>query len=201
MTATTSTDTYPLTVGGRQARTVDPDPAVHTSETEGRFWSPSPFVPGQNLEWGDGAHLRPTVVQHEPEERPAVPASAPTAPAPRRAKGAPRKLEYAETLAGGRPDLTDAEYRLLMAMWRYADNTTLGDIFPGHARLAEHVGLAPTKNNRDSVGRRIGSLIRKGYVVKVREGTTVPHRRAAEYRLTLPEWEGSAEPTAVSGTR
>lgn len=113
----------------------------------------------------------------------------------------PRKLLYAEVLAAGRHDLTDAEYRLLMAMWKYADNTTLGDIYPGHARLAEQVGLAPTKNNRDSIGRRISSLIQKGYVVRVREGATVPRRRAAEYRLTLPEWEEGTESTAVSGTR
>lgn len=122
-------------------------------------------------------------------------------PVPKVPSGVPRKLLYAEVLAAGRPDLTDAEYRLLMAMWKYADNTTLGDIYPGHARLVEQVGLAPTKNNRDSIGRRISSLIQKGYVVRVREGATVPRRRAAEYRLTLPEWEEGTESTAVSGTR
>lgn len=100
----------------------------------------------------------------------------------------PRKLLYAEALAAGRPDLTGAEYRLLMAMWKYANNSTLGDIFPGHTRLAEQVGLSG-KSGRDKVRARIGSLIRKGYVIKLRDGSSVSTRRAAEYRLTLPEWE------------
>lgn len=101
---------------------------------------------------------------------------------------APKKLLYAEEVADGRPELTPAEYRLLMAMWRYADNSTLGGIFPGHSRLAAQVGLSG-KSGRDTVRTRIGSLIRKGYLVKVRDGRTVPTRLAAEYRLTLPEWE------------
>lgn len=99
----------------------------------------------------------------------------------------PRKLIYAEELAAGRADLTDAEYRLLMAMWKYADNATLGDIFPGHGALAEHVNLSG-KSGRDKIRTRIGALVRKGYAVKVREGRTKPTRQAAAYRLTLPEW-------------
>lgn len=195
---------------GRKAVVVELDlEGRHTQETFGIEWDmiPSPVGPSRYVDYlpeESGAEEVP-----EPEEEPApavaeeataVPASTPETPAPRRANGVPRKLVYAEALAAGRDDLTDAEYRLLMAMWQYANNTTLGDIFPGHARLAEQVGLTRTKNNRDSVGRRIGSLIRKGYVVKVREGAAVPHRRAAEYRLTLPEWEGATTSTAVSGT-
>lgn len=187
---------------GRKAVVVELDlEGRHAQETFGIEWDmiPSPVGPSRYVDYlpeESGAEEVP-----EPEEEPApavaeeataVPASTPETPAPRRANGVPRKLVYAEALAAGRDDLTDAEFRLLMAMWKYANNNTLGDVRPGHARLAEQVGLAPSKSNRDNVRKRIGSLIRKGYVVKVREGTTVPHRRAAEYRLTLPEWEESS---------
>lgn len=109
-------------------------------------------------------------------------------PAPKPKKGAPRKLLYGEALASGRPDLTDKELLLLFAMWRYADNTSLGDVFPGHTALAEAVGLSG-KSGREKVRIRIGSLVRKGYVVEVSRGRSVPTKRAAVYRLTLPEWE------------
>ena len=109
-------------------------------------------------------------------------------PAPKPKKGAPRKLLYGEALAAGRPDLTDKELLLLFAMWRYADNTSLGDVFPGHTALAEAVGLSG-KSGRDKVRTRIGSLVDKGYVVVVSPGRSVPTKRAAVYRLTLPEWE------------
>ena len=117
-----------------------------------------------------------------------APTSEPKTAQHRPARGVPRKLIYGEALAAGRPDLTDKELILLFAMWKYADNTTLGDVFPGHTALAEAVGLSG-KSGREKVRTRIGSLARKGYVVKTQEGRTVPRRQAAVYRLTLPEWE------------
>lgn len=191
---------------GRSAVVVELDlEGRHTQETFGIEWDmitssagPSRYVdylpemaPIHDETPELEAEPAPAVVQRE--ESPArIPASAPSAPASRPAKSPPRKLVYAEALAAGRDDLTDAEFRLLMAMWKYANNRTLADVRPGHARLAEQLGLAPTKSSRNNVGQRIGSLIRKGYVVKLREGTAIPHRQAAEYRLTLPEWKESS---------
>ncbi|MEE1651827.1 helix-turn-helix domain-containing protein [Brachybacterium sp. J144] len=191
MTATGSPATG---ASNRHSTGVPFDGAKHRPELRGESWEPLKMdeVSGRpvlvaELSPESGDEELPDFLRNAIEAEEAAATSSEPASGPMSA--VPRKLLYAEALAAGRPDLTDAEFRLLMAMWKYADNTTLGDIFPGHARLVEQLGLAPTKSNKDNIGKRIASLIRKGYVVKVREGTTVPHRRAAEYRLTLPEWE------------
>lgn len=138
--------------------------------------------------------------EREPEPAPEVEAEPESAPAPEAEPEALRvyipksdgkvwpKMLYAEALAAGCPDLTDAEYRLLMAMWKYADNRTLRGVRPGHAALAEQVGLSG-KSGRDKVRTRISSLLRKGYLVRTREGRSTPTKVTAEYRLTLPKRE------------
>lgn len=188
----------PWTLGTRRGYLANRDPEVHLDHLEGVEW-----------EWQGVSKTVVFVAEEvatepEPVEVPSpepelvkVP-SAPRVTAEREAAKVPKaeishgkawpKLLYAEALAKGRPDLTDTEHRLLMAMWLYADNHALDGIYPGHTALSEQVGLSG-KSGRDKVRTRINSLIRKGYVIKVREGRSIPAKVAAEYRLTLPEWE------------
>lgn len=166
------------------------DPAKHPPAGRGTVWD---TLPGY-----DGVSAITQVVllgqieeaaQHGPSSGQESLADEPKEPARKPRKGAPRKLIYGEAIQLGRADLSDSEHRLLMAMWRYADNEKLDGIWPSHTRLAEMVNLKPTKSNLDNLRMRIRSLEVKGYIVKVSDGRTVPTRRAAEYRLTLPEWE------------
>lgn len=203
----TGANVYDTEWKGRPARIVQRDHHRHLPATEGDLWEVHPEGNGWRI-----IEYAPTVARETeaiPEPAPVSeekrgPASVGPEPMPPKTKAAtsPKrtsplatdgkvwpKMLYAEVVAGGCSDLTDAEHRLLMAMWRYADNYTLGNIWPGHATLAEAVGISPTKSNKDNIGRRIGRLIQKGYVVKIREGRSIPTKVAAEYRLTLPELE------------
>lgn len=214
----------PAGASTRRLRRVWYDPTEHPSNMLGITWEvPEDYDSTSHLQWVYELEPEPTTTQgrrltaEELERLPSFFAEAPATGKPTTTETAsattsrtvqskakpttgrdqsnppPRKLIYAELLTEDR-DLTNAEYRMLMAMWKYADSKTLGNVRPGHAVLAEQIGR-PGKSGRDAVGERIASLIEKGYVVKVREGRTRPYRQAAEYRLTLPEWEaGTTQP-------
>lgn len=138
----------------------------------------------------------PEVGEAVPEEVEAVPAPT-SAPAPRatttpKPNGkTPRKFEYLEALRGrvgsGDHQITRAECVALVMLGTYA-SADLTSARPGHARLAEDLGYTGSNAQR-SVRELLASLARKGYVVITHHGTNVVGNVAAEYRLTLPEWE------------
>ena len=90
-------------------------------------------------------------------------------------------------MGSGEHLITRAEYVALVMLGTYA-SADLTSARPGHARMAEDLGYAGTNAQR-SVRELLGSLIRKGYVVITHHGTNIVGNVAAEYRLTLPEWE------------
>jgi hypothetical protein len=193
-----SQDLYPLRVRGMNARAVERDPAIHTPETEGKFWDQHPEDTGQALEWWAYAHLRPTpdtVTEPAPAEEP-VRLSAPATGPLTEWEKVPRPLDRGEPdlraffalfkaiNRGGRPDLSPEEIACLNVMLTYCTHVTLGDCRPGQERLAQGLG----KSTRQ-VRRYLGALTGKRYIVLVRKGSGYGNNRADEYRLTLPEWE------------
>lgn len=192
-------------------RIVDPDPTIHSKETEGRFWSRSPFGDStKHVEWYSGRHLRPAPVTDKAEvpgwlqaltdaatgaaeKSSPAPVEKPTAvtdPAPvvlppkvqRAPKGRPSKFQYLEALRDAH-DLTHAEFHLLTVLLTYAD-ADLTNARPGHTRLAVHMGYSA--GDPRQVRKLLDSLERKGYVEVQEPGTNTGSRRATTYRLTLP---------------
>lgn len=125
----------------------------------------------------------PTAPTSTPSPRPAT--------TPRPSGKTPRKFEFREALRGrigdGDQQITRPEFVALAMLETYA-NADLTSARPGHARLAEDLGYTGADPQR-IVRRLLASLIRKGYIVVTHHGTNVVGNVAAEYRLTLPEWE------------
>lgn len=145
----------------------------------------------QTWEWADKD--RGLVRELESAPAPAPSSTPPPRPATTRKPGrkTPRKFEYLEALRGrvgsGDHRITRAEYVALVMLGTYA-SADLTSARPGHARLADDLGYAGSNAQR-SVRELLASLTRKGYVVITHHGTNVVGNVAAEYRLTLPEWE------------
>jgi len=125
---------------------------------------------------------------------PPAPMSTPSprpATTPRPSGKTPRKFQYREALRGRIGDrddqITRPEFVALAMLETYAD-ADLTSARPGHARLAEDLGYTGADPQR-IVRRLLASLTQKGYIVVTHHGTNVVGNVAAEYRLTLPEWE------------
>lgn len=200
MSTATSVEAYPLVVGGRRARSIDPDPALHTAETEGRFWSPSPFVSGRNLEWEDGAHLRP--ITPEPERVKQPPTMSRGALAEQLARETeepeheppseqvtPRKYDYFDAAAELWGALKPNERLVLQKLWRHADGN-LRNARPTKANIARYLGWTG-KHAEADVQKILRSLERHGFIVCTSVGSSVNGvNLASVYRLTLPDGEG-----------
>jgi hypothetical protein len=98
------------------------------------------------------------------------------------------KFEYHKALSMDRrgAKLSDRDYRVLATMWDYANSSDGGEIYPGHEKLAAHLGVSVRQ-----VGRYIKSLTARGWI---REDSPAggPGRSnggkgtAASYSLTMP---------------
>ena len=106
---------------------------------------------------------------------------------------APSKLTWQKRLRG--VDLTHAEYRVLMTICSYTDET-LGNAHPGWARISEGAHVDPK-----TAKRAVASLIDKGWLIlTARGGNDVGKGRAHVYALGSPpihkpstEWPPSTE--------
>lgn len=108
-------------------------------------------------------------------------------------KTEPSTFDYSAWLnaASLADDLTHREFRVLIRLSRYADYKTGGNVRPSITRLSEDVGIFPRHlSGADGV---LGSLVAKGWLVKVREHT---RRDPAWYRLAY----GSHRESEVTAT-
>lgn len=100
------------------------------------------------------------------------------------------KFAWLRALAG-RPDLTPKEFQVLTLLGNYAGGN-LDRAFPGSLQLANDACIGGNdESKKRAVRKHLRELAKKGYIVKTREGSSVGQNRAAEYRVTVPEWEES----------
>lgn len=78
-----------------------------------------------------------------------------------------------------------------LALSLYADNTTGGNVRPGHQRVADDL-----ETSKKTVSRAVADMEKAGYLKRVRRGTQTAggNGAATVYQLTLPE---SAPPESV----
>ncbi|ALU41439.1 hypothetical protein AS188_16240 (plasmid) [Kocuria flava] len=89
-----------------------------------------------------------------------------------------------EDVAETDPNLTHAEFRTFMALWKHADSETL-EARPTQGTIAKRLNL----NDAKTAGRRIDALAAKGYLIVKRTGyfdKATGRNIASLYRLTMP---------------
>lgn len=94
------------------------------------------------------------------------------------------------------PELTHAEYRVLMILADFADSRfPYGDAYPGHAFICRAAGI-----RQRMLTKHVSALKRKGFIVENRRGNNTGTGVSASYRLSLPEWQDDSAAEEMTGS-